>query len=94
MTLLKILEFLKNYYNQSKFSLLALIVGIFEINLEGFKSINVIVMKNGTKKYNLNSKLLYKFDIKGSKLNRTSLPGKVKLRDLKSGIILKDLDLI
>ena len=70
-----------------------MIVGIFEIKLEGFNAINVIVMKNGTKKVGMNTKFVYKFDLKGSKINRTSLSGEVKCKDLKSGIILKDLDL-
>ena len=71
-------------------------MGIFEIKLEGFKRINVIVMRNAINMYDFKNSIRFKFDIKGSKLNRSELPKTVtkgQLRTLTEERVLKDNDL-
>ena len=72
-------------------------MGIFEIKLEGFKETNVIVMRNAINQLNPKNTIRYRFDLKGSKLNRSELPkslSKTKLRSLAEQCVLKDNDLI
>ena len=69
-SLIKLLPSLVDQYSENLKSYLALIVGIFEIKLQGFSKVNVIVMKNCVQQTSEMSKILYKFDLKGSKLNR------------------------
>lgn len=52
---------------------MALIVGIFQIRLQTFNKVNVVVMKSSIVKTNKNHKLKIKFDLKGSLINRFSL---------------------
>ena len=77
-------------------SYLALISGIYEISLQGFKKVNLMVMRNSIHLSSNQNKILFKFDLKGSKYNRMSIPKGLSKRDWKKmarTTVLKDLDL-
>jgi hypothetical protein len=54
-------------------SFLSLPMGIFQIKLEGFKRVNVLVMRNAINQLNLRNTIRFKFDLKGSMLARSTL---------------------
>ena len=70
----KYIEHLQNLKSQNRDSFIAPILGTFRIKLQGLKGINVLIMRNSIVKINEMNSIQYKFDLKGSKVNRRVLP--------------------
>jgi hypothetical protein len=47
---------------------------MYEVKLSGVKSVNFMIMKNSIQKLSPKNQIYLKFDLKGSKINRRSLP--------------------
>ena len=47
---------------------------MYEVKLSGVKSVNFMIMKNSIQKLSPKNQIHLKFDLKGSKINRRSLP--------------------
>lgn len=80
-------------------SILAPIIGLYQLQMKGFDKVNFIVMKNQGKVADPEGEITMKFDLKGSMINRRafnlSYYSKFSRREvLKSSDILKDLDIV
>ena len=78
--------------------MLAKIYGIYTVRLQGMDPIDLMIMGNAQRKTSPLNSIPYKFDLKGSKINRSSLPKKIHLYSKRSfdlltkSQVLKDLD--
>lgn len=70
----KMIEHFRNMLSKGTSPALARVYGVFEFKLEGQPRINLMLMANQTKKTYMDSSIDYKFDLKGSLLNRKVLP--------------------
>ena len=75
--------------NNGLSSLIAKTYGVYEIQINGIKSISVMVMQNKIIKVNLDSSMSVKFDLKGSMINRRSLPDDIYYYSNKAFHIIK-----
>ena len=91
--LLNMLPELCQHFKKTNMSRLAVILGIFQIKVQGFKIVNLLVMKNSIQ---ARGKVIFRFDLKGSKYQRRVMqPGVSKKQTRKVGdsVVLKDIDL-
>lgn len=65
--------YLKSRLLSGQSSLLSKIQGIYKFSLDGRREINLIVMNNIGQMLEESHKITYRFDIKGSRINRWSL---------------------
>lgn len=81
--------------NKFKNSCLALIIGMFEIELQGFSKVSVMVMRNGINQTNKANKIKMVFDLKGSRYRRQVFASNASKRTLKNAdSVMKDVDLL
>ena len=87
-------------YNAGTLSMMALLQGVYTFSMKGVAKIHLMVMSNAIMKHEDESEITHKFDLKGSKVNRRSLPSYFsKLsdffqQDILRNSVLKDLDFI
>lgn len=95
------LEMLTKFYQHFKDnrgSMLAKMYGIYTVRLQGMNPIDLMIMGNSIRKTSPSNSIPYKFDLKGSKIKRSSLPNKIHLYSKRSfdlltkSQVLKDLD--
>lgn len=82
-------------------TLLAKIVGVYEVRMQGLRPVNVIVMKNCILKTHEDNKITLKFDIKGSMISRSAFSSQEartlsqrQLDELSHLRVLKDRDFV
>lgn len=78
-------------------SSIARIYGIFQFKLEGSKRINLMLMKNALVRKHMFSNIHFRFDLKGSSINRQVLPNEEDMSAFTIGsfgakFVLKDQD--
>ena len=82
-------EYLYNHFNKNKDSLLAKIFGIYTVKIGWYDPVHLILMANTIKFQDLND-IVYKFDLKGSSMDRY-----VKItKKTKGTTTLKDSNLL
>jgi hypothetical protein len=95
--LIKNLNKLVHHFKEFRFSTcyLAKVVGIFEIKLQGFSPVGVLVMQNAVSKFQVGNKINLVFDIKGSRYKRQVLDKNSSKKKVKTAnMVLKDLDFV
>lgn len=70
----KMVNHFSSLTKQGKRSVLARVYGVFRFKLEGSPDIYLILMPNAIKRKLLKSRIDYRFDLKGSSINRQVLP--------------------
>jgi 1-phosphatidylinositol-4-phosphate 5-kinase len=86
-TLLRMLDaYIFHIVNSKNKSLLVRIYGLFTIKSNYFSNLDVILMENISRNFEIDNVRLFTFDLKGSQINRREI--------LEKGKILKDLNFI
>ena len=68
--------------------MLAKIYGIYTVRLKGMNPIDLMIMGNSIRKTSPKNSIPYKFDLKGSKIKRSSLPKKIHFYSKRSFDVL------
>lgn len=90
---------MQNQRGFSSSSMIAPIVGLYNLKIRGLVSVNLVVMKNTTLAIREGGQMLYKFDLKGSLMKRNTFPLLKYLKATSSmfeqtGTVMKDVDFL
>lgn len=95
----KMVQHMEAQVKISSHSMMAPIVGLYNLKIQGLTSVNLLVMKNTTLRVMNNEEMLYKFDLKGSLMKRNSFPlsfykSATYFMFEEAGRVMKDVDFL